>query len=140
MDTCELQTRLLLTHALSSGKTVYVPRCRKETMDMVRIRDQHDLDSLPKNRWGIPEPSEDRESVDPRVLEFVVVPGVAFDKAGNRCGHGRGYYDRFLARTERAVACAVCLREQVVENVPTDAFDRSPDYIISPEGIIFTKK
>ncbi|KAJ1720506.1 hypothetical protein LPJ53_004868 [Coemansia erecta] len=140
MPTGELQTHKLLTHALSQGKCVYVPRCRgQSTMDMVRIRDQQELDALERNRWGIPEPGEEKEMVDPRLLDFVVVPGVAFDREGRRCGHGKGYYDRFLAKADGAVACAVCLEEQVVESVPTDAFDRTPDYVIAPEGIIFKK-
>ncbi|KAJ2784937.1 hypothetical protein GGI15_002091 [Coemansia interrupta] len=130
MPTGELPTRDLLAHALRSGKSVYVPRCRQSTMDMVHIRSQAELDALEPNRWGIPEPSGEREPVDPALLDFVVVPGVAFDRVGGRCGHGRGYYDRFLEMAGGAVACAVCLGEQVVEHVPTDTFDSSVFYLL----------
>ncbi|KAJ2858177.1 hypothetical protein J3B02_000455 [Coemansia erecta] len=137
MDTAELQTKDLLLHALDSGKTVYVPRCHKQTMHMIRLSGRDDLFGLKKNKWGIPEPDTDREPADPNVLDFVLVPGVAFDRNGNRCGHGRGYYDRFVASLPSAFSCAVCLSEQIVDSVPVDTFDRSPDTIIAPEGAIF---
>ncbi|KAJ2603620.1 hypothetical protein H4R99_002321 [Coemansia sp. RSA 1722] len=140
MDSAELQTKTLLLHALDAGKTVYVPRCHnKQTMDMIRLSGHDDLAGLAKNKWGIPEPGMEREAADPSVLDFVVVPGVAFDRNGNRCGHGRGYYDRFVASIPKAYSCAVCLSEQIVEDVPVDTFDRSPDTIVAPEGAIFAK-
>ncbi|KAJ2156148.1 hypothetical protein GGF46_005380 [Coemansia sp. RSA 552] len=139
MDRGELQTRPLIEHALGSGKTVYVPRCDGSSMDMVRLDGRQDLDNLPKNKWGIPEPSTDRAAVDPGILEFVLVPGVAFDTAGNRCGHGKGYYDRYLLRAPQAYSCAVCLSKQIVDAVPTDGNDQTPNTIISPTGTIFSR-
>ncbi|KAJ1993401.1 hypothetical protein GGI25_001967 [Coemansia spiralis] len=129
----ELQTRDLIARLLAMGKRVYVPRCDAE-MEMVRITGFGDLTR--ETSWGIWEP--EGEGVDPHVLDFVLVPGVAFDRRGNRCGHGRGYYDRYLARTA-AFACAVCLDEQIVDEVPTAEHDRTPDLIVAPQGAIFTK-
>ncbi|KAI8319741.1 5-formyltetrahydrofolate cyclo-ligase [Martensiomyces pterosporus] len=140
MDQGELQTTELLHHALCEGKAVYVPRCNGRIMDMIRVDGRADLDSLPKNKWGIPEPDSSRPAVDPQCLDFIVVPGVAFDTKGNRCGHGKGYYDRYLSRSEGAYTCAVCLDEQVVDEVPTDEFDRTPDVVLAPQGTVFEKK
>ncbi|KAJ1942745.1 hypothetical protein FBU59_003110 [Linderina macrospora] len=109
-------------------------------MDMVELRGKEDLESLAKNKWGIPEPAKDRVGVDAGVLDFVLVPGVAFDRNGNRCGHGKGYYDRFLETNPKVFKCAVCLDEQVVENVPTDEFDKTPDIVIAAQGIVFQSK
>ncbi|KAJ1901393.1 hypothetical protein LPJ66_000808 [Kickxella alabastrina] len=134
----ELQTTELLRHALSTGKAVYVPRCHgPKQMDMCRVQDLDDLAGLQVNQWGIAEPGMEREPVDPSLLDFVVVPGLAFDRSGQRCGHGRGYYDRFLENLD-AVTCAVALSEQIVDQVPVDAFDRTPDLIIAPEGVIYS--
>lgn len=51
------------------------------------------------NKWGIPEPDDEKEIPLDRV-DVVVVPLIISDKAGHRIGYGKGYYDRFLAETE----------------------------------------
>src|SRR5690554_5599394 len=51
---------------------------------------------LVKNQWGIPEPTGG-ERVEPRSLDAVLVPLLAFDLSGNRVGYGQGFYDRFLS-------------------------------------------
>ncbi|KAJ2850530.1 hypothetical protein IWW36_001848 [Coemansia brasiliensis] len=138
MEKGELQTNMLIKDAWMNGKTVYVPRCTgKNDMQMVRLEGQEDLDSLPRNKWGIPEPAADRAHVDPLLLDFIVMPGVAFDSKGNRCGHGRGYYDRYLAKATNAFTCAVCLSEQVIKHVPADEHDQKPNIIIAPLGILY---
>ncbi|KAJ2313248.1 hypothetical protein IWW51_006139 [Coemansia sp. RSA 2702] len=134
MDAGELQTRELIELAQRQNKRVYVPRCDGAAMQMVELRGS--VDELKVNKWGIREPREDDVAVDPAQLEFVVVPGVAFDRLGGRCGHGKGYYDRYLPQT-RAFACAVCLCDQVVDSVPVDTYDRKPDMIVYPKGILY---
>ncbi|KAJ1913373.1 hypothetical protein LPJ71_002530, partial [Coemansia sp. S17] len=80
MDSAEAQTYGLVETALAAGKSVYVPRCRGQQMDMVRITN---LLGLKPNTWGIPEPSHSEPAVDPNTLDFILVPGVAFDATGN---------------------------------------------------------
>ncbi|KAJ2121583.1 hypothetical protein IW147_004117 [Coemansia sp. RSA 720] len=134
----ELQTTQLIRHALQEGKRVYVPRCDGKVMQMVELKNGG-LETMARNKWGILEPGQEEQAVEPSVLEFVVVPGVAFDAQGNRCGHGKGYYDRYLQQTQ-AFTCAVCLSDQVIEAVPVDAHDQKPNMIISPAGILFEKQ
>ena len=52
---------------------------------------------LVDNRWGIPEPVGATE-VQPAQLDAVLVPLLAFDKAGHRVGYGKGFYDHFLGQ------------------------------------------
>ena len=54
-----------------------------------------DTTKIIKNRWDIPEPEGGIE-ISPEKLDLVFIPLLAFDKAGNRIGYGKGYYDRFL--------------------------------------------
>ncbi|KAJ2784310.1 hypothetical protein H4R18_001196 [Coemansia javaensis] len=139
MDSGELQTDALVADARRRGKAVFVPRVAGARMDMVPLPGDVDPLRLPRDRWGIRVPPPGLAPADPESLDFVVVPGVAFDRAGNRCGHGRGYYDRYLARAAAAYACAVCLAAQVVPAVPTDPHDRSPDAVIAPAGPVFVR-
>ena len=54
----EVHTDAIIRHALQHGKRIYVPYCPvddKTTMRMLRLRDEHHLDQLKPNRWGIRE-------------------------------------------------------------------------------------
>jgi len=55
-------------------------------------------------------------------LDLIIVPGVAFDKDGNRMGRGKGYYDKLL-KTVSCPKIGVCFDFQLVEKVPTEEFD-----------------
>lgn len=63
-------------------------------------------------------------------FDLIIVPGVAFDKEGNRLGRGRGYYDRFLSKHLNVKRIGLCFDFQLVKNIPTDANDIKMDKII----------
>ena len=72
---------------------------------------------------GVPEPV-DGLPLPVADIDLVIVPGLAFDKSGNRLGRGRGLYDRFLAHRDfRGVACGLALEEQMVPEVPLEEID-----------------
>ena len=50
---------------------------------------------LVKNNLGIAEPI-DSEIIDPKAIDMIICPLLAFDLKGNRVGYGKGFYDRFL--------------------------------------------
>lgn len=64
-------------------------------------------------------------------FDLIVVPGVAFDRNGNRIGRGRGYYDRFLCQHPNVKRIGICFDFQLVDEVPTEPNDISMDEIIS---------
>jgi len=66
--------------------------------------------------------------------DLIVVPGVAFDKAGNRIGRGRGYYDRFLCQHLSVKRIGICFDFQLVHAVPTEPTDIRMDEVISWAG------
>ena len=63
--------------------------------------------------------------------DLIVVPGVAFDKNGNRLGRGRGYYDRFLCQHQAVTKIGICFDFQLVDEIPTEPTDIKMDEIIS---------
>lgn len=83
--------------------------------------------------FGVPVPEEEIV-FDKDKIDVVIVPGVAFDKEGNRMGYGRGYYDRFLQDIS-AVRVGVCHSFQVIESVPCEEHDVKMDIIVTESGI-----
>ena len=64
-------------------------------------------------------------------LDFVLVPGIAFDLQGRRLGRGKGYYDRLLAEV-RGKTCGVAFDEQIVDEIPVEPHDIHVNCILTP--------
>ena len=99
----------------------------------------HHLDDLKASPLGIREPDP---SVSPEVSvqepDFILLPGVVFDRCGNRIGFGRGCYDRFLEQRTRPVTLIGAAYDfQVVSGIlPADPGDIPADYIVTESGLI----
>ena len=76
--------------ALARGQRVYAPVLHGETLRFARLSSDT---PLRENRFGILEPAT-AACIDPRQLDVVLTPLVAFDDSGTRIGMGGGYYDR----------------------------------------------
>ncbi|CAB9499952.1 Probable 5-formyltetrahydrofolate cyclo-ligase [Seminavis robusta] len=102
----------------------------------------------PRNKWGIPEPPADMPIVTakPGDIDLLVVPGLAFDRNGDRLGQGKGYYDRFIERMcqgdqKGPYLVAVGLQAQVVdESIPVAQYDRRMDMVLLPDESIVVSK
>lgn len=68
-----------------------------------------------KSSFGVYEPTGPVLPFE--LIDFVIVPGLAFTTAGDRLGYGGGFYDRFLPRVA-APNVGVCFREQIVDELP----------------------
>ncbi len=64
------------------------------------------------------------------LVEFVIVPGLAFTPDGYRLGYGGGFYDRFLSLVQ-APNAGVCFAEQIVPELPVEAHDVRVQRVIS---------
>ena len=79
------------------------------------------------------------ERVEPRLSgwDIIVVPGLAFDRRGNRLGRGFGYYDRFLGGLPESVPrVGLACVSQVVPEVPVDAWDVPVHALVTEDGVI----
>ena len=70
--------------------------------------------------FNILEPQNNEYTGD---YDLIVVPGVAFDRNGNRIGRGKGYYDRFLCKHLDVKRIGICFDFQLVDEVPTEDND-----------------
>lgn len=134
----EVSTELIIKNSLKIGKRVVVPITdyKAKRLILSEITD-YDLDLKP-GRWGILEPrNEVVRIMSPDHLDMILIPGLAFDAAGHRLGHGAGYYDRLLARYKnRPLTMALAYELQVVDDVPVMEYDVKIDGIITEERVI----
>lgn len=89
-------------------------------------------EDLAVGAYGIEEPTGE-VFTDYDTIDFIAVPGVAFDRNGNRLGRGKGYYDRLLPRITTAYKAGICFPFQIVEEVPAEPLDIRMDEIITQE-------
>jgi len=134
----EFDTSALVAHVLSSGRSLVLPRVDRaaKRLRLHRVRDLgHDL---APGTWGIREPIEGQcAALDIAEVDFVVVPGVAFDSACRRLGYGGGFYDRLLEpRSGAACRAAAAYAMQLVEAVPVEAHDRTVDVVVTESDTI----
>lgn len=104
---------------------VLVPVCSKSQdgiMDAVELT-REDLTDLEKNKLGVSEPKRGF-AVEPSLIDLVLVPGVVFDTKGNRMGHGKGYYDRYLPGLKSdAKTVGIAYEVQLAANLPVNSWD-----------------
>jgi len=117
--TNEISTRQIIENAFRMKKLVFIPRYDSNSMEMIRIHSLDDLDSLPKTKWNIAQPSLDdrtREIANGN-LDLILTPGLAFSNDGSRLGHGKAFYDRFLRKCSiQTYTIGLAFRQQIVSN------------------------
>ena len=125
----EVRTVPMLERALADGKQVAVPKVYGDTMKFILVTD---LSQMENSDMGIPEPVADGPVADdPHAM--VLMPGLAFTAKGDRMGYGGGYYDKFLAAEPEHPTVALCYDFQLVDYIPTDAYDIPVDLVLTGE-------
>jgi 5-formyltetrahydrofolate cyclo-ligase len=128
----EWDTLPLVRAALVAGKTVVLPRVDTGARVLVLHAIRDPVADVAAGCRGIPEPGLQCPVVAPAAIDWVLVPGVAFDAAGRRLGYGGGFYDRLLPLFARGVArVAGAFALQLVARVPTAAHDLKVDTIVT---------
>lgn len=122
----EVRTVPMLRRALKEGKRVAVPKVYGDDMKFIYL---DDLSQVAKGYAGIPEPVADGPVAQDETA-LVLMPGLAFDRAGHRIGYGGGFYDKFLAREPHHPTVALCYDFQVMDRLETEEFDIPVDLVI----------
>lgn len=127
----EIDLTPVLREVLATGGLLALPRFDPVAggYGAARVTDW-DRDLRPA-RFGVLEPSPVCPQVPINQLDFALVPGLGFDRAGRRLGRGKAYYDQLLAVFSGTV-CGVALDGQVVDELPVEPHDRVMDCILTP--------
>lgn len=140
----ELDTTALITAAWEAGKEVLLPRCLPDsegegTMCLAPCSCHADLR---EERFGLLEP--DPTTCPPREPDDIgfhpdiaIIPGVGFDKSGNRLGFGAGYYDRYLTHEamQRTTLIGFAYSFQIVTHIPPDPWDKPVHALCTEESL-----
>ena len=127
----ELDIWPLLTKALAAGKIVALPRFIVEKNLYAACQICEPTRDLKPGHFGIPEPSAHCPPIAIYGLDFILVPGIAFDLHGRRLGRGKGFYDRLLA-VVRGTTCGIAFDEQIVREIPVEPHDIRLNCILTP--------
>lgn len=131
----EIDVKPLMTRAAFAGHAIGLPVMPGKARPLV-FRKWRPGDKLADGGFGTSIPSDDKPEIQPSVL---IVPLLAFDRAGYRLGYGGGFYDRTLEKLRAlgpTLAVGVAFSEQEVPQVPRDNFDQKLDWIVTEKEAI----
>lgn len=127
----------LIHRAWMMKKRIFVPSLKKNSqLDFVEFFASSEMTT---NKFGLQEPVNTK-AVDPRRLDIVFTPLVAFDAECHRIGMGGGYYDRtfsFLARRQhlhKPKLVGLAFDCQRVEQIVASAWDIPLFQVITESG------
>uniref|UniRef100_A0A8D0H9H3 5-formyltetrahydrofolate cyclo-ligase n=1 Tax=Sphenodon punctatus TaxID=8508 RepID=A0A8D0H9H3_SPHPU len=136
----EVQTDDIIKDIFQQGKECFIPQYkpRSNHMDMVKLASYEEISSLPVTSWNIHQPGSDdvrEEALTTGGLDLILLPGLGFDKNGNRLGRGKGYYDTYLERCMqhpkgKPYTIALAFKEQICDSVPATENDIQVDEIV----------
>lgn len=127
----EADCRAVIRQAFADAKTVGLPRVEEGLrIEFYRISS---LDEVAEGSFHVMEPTEECPLL--RAGEgLVLVPGVVFDRTGNRYGYGKGYYDRYFARFPALTCIAPAYEHQLREMLFTLPTDVRMDAVVTEEN------
>ena len=129
----EPDVELLWMHG--DGKDFAYPRVTDGRLDLFRVASLYEL---APGAFGVREPvARIEHAVAPETLDLILVPGVAFTRAGERLGRGGGFYDRLLASLP-AHTCkvGVCFDAQILTELPVEPHDQRVDFLATESGLL----
>jgi 5-formyltetrahydrofolate cyclo-ligase len=133
----EVKTDRILERCWKEGKTVCVPAYS-------RSAGKYRLSKLGKGipviegPWKIWEPAR-TEWIAAGKVDFIIVPGLAFDTCGGRLGHGGGHYDRILGAGKTSLRCfkaGLAFDFQILQRVPMGKNDVRMDVIVTEKRVV----
>lgn len=129
----ETDTTLVMEAAFRDGKRVVLPVTDAQSGEITPAFALPDS-KYSKGAFSVMEPMGTKIA-DMTKTDVILVPGIAFDQAGNRVGFGKGCYDKLLNQSS-AVFIGFCYEFQICDIIPAEAHDIKMNYIITENRII----
>lgn len=129
----EVDTLPMMENALKDGKKICLPLIFRQGKILKPYRVTSVKEGLVTGPYSIRQPREDfSDEVALNEIDLVIVPGVAFDRDGNRLGHGKGYYDRFLRQLPADTpVIGLAFDFQLTEDLPVSSYDHPVSSVLS---------
>ncbi len=128
----EIDIRPLLLALAERGHPIALPVTPKRGLPL-RFHRWRPGDALVRGPLGTRQPGPEAEPLTP---DWLLVPLLAFDRAGRRLGYGGGYYDRTLAGLPGSFALGCAYGLQEVTEVPAGPYDARLQAIATEREII----
>lgn len=126
----EVPTGKINETLIKLGKVLTLPKIIQGDMVAVLNNNQFEI-----GKYGISEPLGENFSEN---ISVVIVPGIAFNRKGDRIGFGKGYYDRFLSKEicKNSLKIALAYDFQINDEFSGEEFDIKMDIIITDKEVI----
>jgi 5-formyltetrahydrofolate cyclo-ligase len=131
----EISPLPLLRQAADAGAQLALPVVQGRGTPLI-MRAWSFGEALGSGVWGIREPKPEAPEVFPDVL---IVPILAFDRAGYRLGYGAGYYDMTIMRLrgmKRITAIGIAFAAQEIAELPKTPRDARLDLVLTEREVI----
>lgn len=131
----EIDTEFILQVLAGKDKEIVLSKCEFSTLGMIHYL-LTDNTKIKKNSYNVPEPIDGIEVPDAKI-DVVFVPLLAYDKAGNRVGYGKGFYDNFLSKCKPEtikVGLSFFPPEEIINGISEN--DVKLDYCVTPEMVL----
>lgn len=129
----EADTSDIIKQAFLDGKKIVFPVTDRMSGEIEAHLVSEETE-FKQGAFSVREPCGE-ETVNPADIDVVVVPGILFDREGNRIGFGKGCYDKFLRKC-RQVKVGFCYEFQVCDRIPAEKHDIKMDFLVTENGII----
>lgn len=134
----EVDTTIIVSYLIESGKKIVVPYTETKTVELIPLYINDLNENFKISSFGYSEPIKEKmEEARFEDIDFVIVPGIAFDENKNRVGFGKGYYDKYLSKIKSGVKwVAIAYEYQVLKHVPSESHDIKMKMIVTEKRII----
>ncbi len=129
----EVDPAEIARRAIARGVRVAYPRAGHDRLLAFAVCTPADLVRGP---LGAAEPPARAHALDPRELDCIVMPGVAFSEDGLRLGRGGGYYDATLRALPRVARVGLAFDVQLVPTLPCEPHDAPMDAVVTDARVL----